>query len=58
MSTNSIPLVDLQAQYWSIKDEIDQVLGSIIRNSSFIKGEPVKKFEDEYSFAVEFASVS
>lgn len=49
MSTNSIPLVDLQAQYWSIKDEIDQALSSIIKNSSFIKGEPVNKFEESYA---------
>jgi dTDP-4-amino-4,6-dideoxygalactose transaminase len=49
MQTKKIPLVDLQAQYRLIKDEIDLALGSIIENSSFIKGEPLKKFEDSFA---------
>ena len=49
MQTKKIPLVDLQAQYRLIEDEIDLALGSIIENSSFIKGEPLKKFEDSFA---------
>ncbi len=49
MSTNRIPLVDLNAQYRSIKDEIDPAFGLILKNSSFIKGEFVKKFESSFA---------
>ena len=41
-----IPLVDLKKQYLSIKDEIDKAIQGILDNTSFIMGEPVKKFED------------
>ncbi|MEK6809223.1 MAG: DegT/DnrJ/EryC1/StrS family aminotransferase [Nanoarchaeota archaeon] len=42
-----IPLVDLRAQYNSIKSEIDTALQEIINSSQFILGEPVEKFEQE-----------
>ena len=41
-----IPLVDLKAQYLSIKPEIDQAIQEILNNTSFIMGPPVKNFED------------
>ncbi len=41
-----IPLVDLKAQYLSIKPEIDSAIQEILDNTSFIMGEPVKKFEE------------
>jgi len=41
-----IPLVDLKKQYLSIKTEIDKAIQDILDNSSFIMGEPVKKFEE------------
>jgi len=42
-----IPLVDLKAQYVSIKNEIDQAIQEILNNTSFIMGAPVKNFEKE-----------
>lgn len=42
-----IPLVDLKANYLFIKDEIDVAIREVIDNTSFIMGEPVKKFESE-----------
>ena len=42
-----IPLVDLRAQYDSIKPEIDVAIQEIIHSSQFILGEPVDKFEQE-----------
>ena len=47
-----IPFVDLKAQYFSIKDEIDEAIQRVIINSSFIGGEEVKLFENNY-FIVE-----
>jgi len=42
-----IPLVDLKAQYNSIKAEIDTAIHSVIQNGQFILGPEVKAFEDE-----------
>src|SRR3989344_857855 len=42
-----IPLVDLRAQYDSIKPDIDAAIQEIIGSSQFILGEPVEKFEQE-----------
>ena len=44
-----IPLVDLKAQYNSIKDEIDGAIQNVIDASSFIMGEDVEKFEKEFA---------
>jgi len=45
----AIQLVDLKAQYLSIKKEIDEAISNTIENSSFIMGESVKKFEREFA---------
>ncbi len=45
----NIPFVDLKAQYQSIKSEIDEAIGGIIEQAIFIGGEPVKKFEKQFS---------
>jgi len=45
----NIPFVDLKSQYQSIKNEIDEAIQSIIEQASFIGGEPVKKFEKQFS---------
>lgn len=42
-----IPLVDLVAQYHSIKDEIDGAIKRVIESGRFILGEEVLAFEDE-----------
>ena len=44
-----IPLVDLKAQYDSIKNEIDEAIQNVLNNTSFIMGEELKKFEEEFS---------
>jgi len=44
-----IPLVDLHAQYMSMKSEIDKAVGRCISQSHFIKGEDVARFEDSFA---------
>jgi len=44
-----IPLVDLKAQYNTIKDEIDQVISDVLSKSAFIGGAYVKDFEDAFA---------
>ena len=41
-----IPLVDLKAQYVTIKEEIDEAIQNILDTTSFINGKPVKNFEE------------
>ncbi len=43
----NIPLVDLKAQYDSIKDEIDNAIQKVIESGQFILGPEVKAFEEE-----------
>lgn len=43
----TIPLVDLKAQYNSIKDEIDAAVQKVLQSGQFILGPEVKAFEDE-----------
>ena len=45
----NIPLVDLKAQYLSIKDEIDRAIHNVINETAFIKGKYIQKFEGEYA---------
>jgi dTDP-4-amino-4,6-dideoxygalactose transaminase len=44
-----IPLVDLKAQYQSIKEEIDKAISNVINNTNFINGPEVKAFETDFS---------
>jgi dTDP-4-amino-4,6-dideoxygalactose transaminase len=44
-----IPFVDLKAQYDSIKDEIDKAIQNVLNTTSFIMGEELKKFEEEFA---------
>jgi len=44
-----IPLVDLKAQYLSLKPEIDRALKRALNTSSFILGEEVENFEKEFA---------
>ncbi|MBI4169135.1 MAG: DegT/DnrJ/EryC1/StrS family aminotransferase [Acidobacteria bacterium] len=43
----SIPLVDLVAQYRSIRGEIDHALHAVLESGTFILGPQVKAFEEE-----------
>ncbi len=45
----SIPLVDLKAQYLSIKDDIDAAMQRVVDNTSFILGAEVEAFEREFA---------
>ena len=42
-----IPLVDLKAQYLSIKKEIDEAIQRVLNKCNFIMGDEVKEFEEE-----------
>jgi dTDP-4-amino-4,6-dideoxygalactose transaminase len=44
-----IPLVDLRAQYQSIKAEIDEAIDRVLESSQFILGEQVEAFEAAFS---------
>ena len=44
-----IPLVDLKVQYYSIKEEIDKAIQNVIFNTSFIMGQELTEFEQEFA---------
>lgn len=44
-----VPLVDLSAQYLSIKAEIDKAIQDVIHDAAFIRGKYVRKFETEFA---------
>jgi dTDP-4-amino-4,6-dideoxygalactose transaminase len=44
-----IPLVDLKAQYRSIKGEIDRAIGNVLESGQFILGDEVAAFEGEFA---------
>lgn len=44
-----IPFVDLKAQYYSIKEEIDQAISDVIQDSAFIGGKYIKAFEENFA---------
>ena len=45
----SVPFVDLKAQYESIKTEIDAAIAAVIKETAFVGGPFVKKFEEEFA---------
>jgi dTDP-4-amino-4,6-dideoxygalactose transaminase len=45
----NIPLVDLKAQYDTIKNEIDRAIEQVIAQTAFIGGPFVKEFEDAFA---------
>ena len=51
----NIPLVDLKAQYESIKDEIDSAISEVISKSAFVGGPFVESFEKAFA---EFCNVN
>ncbi len=44
-----IPYLDLQAQYQSIKSEIDTAISKVLDSSSYVLGPSVKEFEEDYA---------
>ena len=51
--TATIPFVDLNAQYRTIKDEIDFVINDVIEKSQFVRGPYVEKFEQMFAEVME-----
>jgi dTDP-4-amino-4,6-dideoxygalactose transaminase len=49
MSRTPVPLVDLRAQYASIRPEVDEAMARVISRTSFILGEEVEAFEQEFA---------
>jgi dTDP-4-amino-4,6-dideoxygalactose transaminase len=49
MPTIVIPIVDLKAQYHSIKEEIDLAIAGVLESSQFILGKEVAAFESEFA---------
>ena len=50
--TINVPLVDLKAQYASIKDQMDKTILGVVESTQFINGPEVSGFEEEYATAV------
>jgi dTDP-4-amino-4,6-dideoxygalactose transaminase len=44
-----VPFVDLKIQYHTIKTEIDRAIADVLENGTFIGGEPVNRFENEFA---------
>lgn len=47
--TQSIPLVDLRAQYNTLRTDIDHAIQSVIDTTSFIMGPAVRQFEEAFA---------
>lgn len=44
-----IPLIDLKAQYYGIKNEIDSAIARVIESGQFIMGDELKEFEKNFA---------
>lgn len=49
LNNTKIPLVDLKAQYQSIKDEVDAAITDCVENTQFIQGSRVDTFEKNFA---------
>lgn len=49
MQTPEIPLVDLKAQYQSIRPEIHAAIDRVLDRQAFINGQEVRAFEEEFA---------
>ena len=47
-----VPFADLHAQYLTIQPQIDQAIADVIRESAFIRGPHVQRFEAQFAQAV------
>ena len=52
MSSQGVPFADLHAQYLSIRGDIDAAIAAVIRESAFIRGSHVQKFEEQFAAAI------
>ncbi len=48
-SDNIVPLVDLKAQYQSIRKEVSAEIEKVLDQTNFILGDPVTRFETEFA---------
>jgi len=48
-----VPFVDLKKQYYSIKEDIDNVIQDVLENSAFIGGRYLKSFEESFARYIE-----
>ena len=44
-----VPFVDLKAQYATLKDEVGEAMSRVLESASFILGEEVRLFEEEFA---------
>lgn len=51
-TSNSIPLVDLRAQYLSIREEINSAIRQVVDETAFIGGSHVRLFEEAFGRAL------
>jgi dTDP-4-amino-4,6-dideoxygalactose transaminase len=51
-NVKAVPLIDLSAQYHSIKAEIDAAIAGVIATSAFIRGPYVDAFEENFAQAI------
>lgn len=51
MTAQTIPFVDLHAQYLTIKDEIDAAIAAVLAKTAFIRGPHVDQFEADFAAA-------
>ncbi len=49
MIATTVPFADLNAQYQSIKSEIDEAIAGVISSSAFVRGPYVERFEQEFA---------
>jgi dTDP-4-amino-4,6-dideoxygalactose transaminase len=49
MYTEKIQFVDLQAQYQTIRAEVEKAMAAVLTRGDFILGEDVRKFEDAFA---------
>lgn len=45
----NIPFVDLKAQYAVIKEEVDHAIGRVLRETQFVLGPEVERFEQDFA---------
>jgi dTDP-4-amino-4,6-dideoxygalactose transaminase len=49
LNQQRVPLLDLKAQYASIKHEIDEAMSRVVDSADFILGEELERFESEFA---------
>ncbi|NLE77807.1 MAG: DegT/DnrJ/EryC1/StrS aminotransferase family protein, partial [Chloroflexi bacterium] len=45
----SVPMIDLRAEYRTLKGEIDAAIARVIESGSFVMGHEMEAFEEEFA---------